>query len=92
MEAGVYATILKLQCQAWPSLEADRNVYLDSVALRAERAATCNDTRTTYSIAKSLASAAVHHNPMVKKSDGSLIESVAEADARWQQHYSGVFD
>ena len=90
-EAAAYATIFKLQSEARPSLEADRKVYLDSIALRAEAAAQRGDSHTVYSIVKSLAGAKVQHNPMVKRRDGSLTESPSEADARWQEHYACVF-
>ena len=90
-EANAYAAIFVLQAEARPSLEADRKVYLDSLALKADRTANSHDSRSAYAIVKSLAGAAVQYNPMVRRLDGSLTESPDEADARWQEHYASVF-
>ena len=90
-EAAAYASIFRLQKEAQPSLEADRRAYLDSLAMRAERAAELNNTRVAYAVVKSLSAASIQYNPMIKKLDGTLTECPDEADERWQEHYAKVF-
>eukprot|EP00959_Pyramimonas_sp_CCMP1952_P264625 5532885-Pyramimonas_sp.AAC.1 len=59
-----------LQKQARPLFEADRVAYLDSLAMKADRAMASNDSRTAFAVARSLSGAPHKLNSSVCKLDG----------------------
>ena len=89
--AAHFRQIKLLQNMAAPSLSADREVFLNSLAFKAQSAMTSNDSRTGYAISRALGAARVAHAGSVKRKDGTITQTAAETLQRWEEHYTEVY-
>ena len=70
----------------------DRQLFLDSMAMKAQRCAECGDARGTFAVARALSGRALGSTNAVYQLDGTLTDCPASRERRWQQHFSTVFN
>ena len=69
----------------------DRNVYLNNLAIQADRAMLHGDSSTAYSIVRKLSGKRAMQARVLQKLDGSLTTSAIEVAQVWQDHYATVY-
>ena len=81
-DAHITATIINVQRRARPLLEHDRREFLDTLAVKADRAMANADFRTSYGILRALSGSSHRESPALKKLDGTYTADAAEITER----------